>query len=103
VKLFFEAGTGFGRVLGIEDDSAHIDYAKQAAEVAASGAASQAVEDPFADSPVPPPANDRGGVRVPPETMPELESVFGMNGPISIEWGSLATKLSAPVRIDYRP
>jgi hypothetical protein len=43
--------------------------------------------------------------------MPEAESVFGMNGPISVEWaasehrtgwGSLATKLSAPVRIHYR-
>jgi hypothetical protein len=97
VKLFFEAGTGFGRVPGIQDDSAHIDYAKQAAEVASS--ASQVVEDPFADSPAPPPSS----VRVPPETMPESESVFGMNGPLSIEWGSLASKLSAPVRIDYRP
>jgi hypothetical protein len=104
VKLFFEAGTGFGRAPGIQDDSAPIDYAKQAAEAAAAPA--DAFGDPFAESP--PPA-DR--VRVPPETMPEAESVFGMNGPISIEWaasenptgwGSLATKLSAPVRIHYR-
>ena len=92
MKLFFEAGTGFGRVPGIQDDSAHIDYAKQAAEVAATP-----LDDPFADSPPP------SSVRVPPETMPETESIFGMNGPISIEWGSLATKLSTPVRIDYRP
>ncbi len=98
MKLFFEAGTGVKRVPGIQDDSAPIDYAKQAAEVAATGA-SQVVEDPFAEAP--PPASS---VRVPPETMPESEeSIFGMNGPISIEWGSLTTKLSAPVRITNRP
>jgi hypothetical protein len=98
VKLFFEAGTGVGRAPGILDDSADIDYAKQAAAVAAAGNGNDgaAVGDPFAESPLPVP------VRVPPETMPESESIFGMSGPITIEWGSLATKLAAPVRIDYR-